>query len=107
MVPLVSFARLYALRHGAHASSTLERLGLLKERGLLTPTTHNELCDAFSCLLGLRLRHQAARAAEGHSPDNLVNPKSLSRLELARLREALGQIQLMQERVKLEWGRKE
>lgn len=107
MVPLVSFARLYALHHGAHASSTLERLGLLKERGLLTPMGHRELCDAFACLLGLRLRHQAARLAEGHAPDNLINPKSLSRLELAQLREALGQIQIVQERVKLEWARRE
>ncbi len=107
LVPLVAFARLLALRHGAVASSTLERLGLLKELGVLTPMGHDELVDAFSCLMGLRLRHQASRLADGHAPDNLVDPKGLSRLELARLREALGQIQIVQERVKLEWMRKE
>lgn len=107
LVPLVGFARLYALHHGAHASSTLERLGLLKERGLLSPMGHDELLEAFSCLMGLRLRHQAAQLSRGQPPDNLINPKTLSRLELARLREALGQIQIVQERVRLEWLRKE
>lgn len=103
LVPLVGFARLHALRHGVEVSGTLERLDLLRDLGVLTHMGHRELTDAFNFLMALRLRHQATQLADGHSPHNHINPKSLSRVDLAQLREALGQIQLVQERVRLEW----
>jgi CBS domain-containing protein len=46
IIPLVNFARMYAL-HGFAETNTLERLRRLRDQGLLLPSSHDELAQAY------------------------------------------------------------
>jgi CBS domain-containing protein len=50
LIPLVSFARLYALRNGIAATNTQARLDALRASGVLKPQLHMDLTEAFGFL---------------------------------------------------------
>ncbi|MGG1662444.1 DUF294 nucleotidyltransferase-like domain-containing protein [Brevibacillus sp. NRS-1366] len=54
-LPIVNCVRHFALAHGIFASSTLERLALLRERGIWSRSFCDEIEDHFRELLGVRL----------------------------------------------------
>ncbi len=103
MMPLVNFARLYALRHEVERTSTLDRLDRLHESGVLSASSHAEFGATYSFLMGLRLRHQARLAARGLAPDNHVNPKDLNDLEEAMVKKALAQASLALKKISFEF----
>ncbi|MFC3533664.1 putative nucleotidyltransferase substrate binding domain-containing protein [Vogesella facilis] len=87
--PIVHGIRALALRHGIGACNTFERLQLLAERGLLERELANDVGEALSFLLGLRLSHGLAELADGRSASNLIHPERLSTLERDLLKDAL------------------
>jgi len=93
MAPLVGFARLYALKNGVRAGGTCERLGELRERGLLDGRLVEEALQAYELLARLRL--QAQLAGRG----SLVDPAALPHAEQTLLREALALNGLLQKRI--------
>jgi CBS domain-containing protein len=93
MAPIVSFARLYALKHGARASGTRERLEELRDRGLLDGGLVGETLQAYD--LFSRLRLQAQLGGSG----NLVDCPALPHAEQTLLRESLGLLSLLQKRI--------
>ncbi|HSW51395.1 MAG TPA: DUF294 nucleotidyltransferase-like domain-containing protein, partial [Bryobacteraceae bacterium] len=50
IIPLVNFARMYALRDDHAETSTLERLRRLRDEGALLPSSHDELVQAYAAL---------------------------------------------------------
>ncbi|GED67816.1 hypothetical protein BRE01_15180 [Brevibacillus reuszeri] len=54
-LPIVNCVRHFALSHGIFASTTLERIAALRERGLWSRSFCDEVEDHFRQLLGLRL----------------------------------------------------
>ena len=56
MMPMVSFARLYALRHQINQTHTLERIEALSERDVILPSSRDEIIAAYDFLMQLRLR---------------------------------------------------
>jgi len=105
LAPIVNFARLYSLHQNVEATNTIERLSLLKEKGILTSAGHREITDSYKCLMKLRLKHQTAQLEENRPLDNQVNLKTLTQLDLLRLKEALTQIQVCQARVRMDFVR--
>lgn len=103
MMPIVNFARLYALRHAVDRTHTLERLRLLRESGVLSASSHAEIAAAYECLMALRLRHQAAVAVRGGTPDNAVNPKELNEFDEAMVRKSLGQVSLILKKISFDF----
>jgi predicted metal-dependent phosphoesterase TrpH len=103
MLPIVSFARLYALRHGIAATSTFERLAALAEGGLLARSTCEDVVFAAEHLLRLRLEHQAALAADGLPLDNAIDHRHLSHMQMLLLREAFSQIDVLQQKISSEF----
>ncbi len=93
MAPIVSFARLYALRHGVPATNTLDRLDGLMERGALNAQAHEETARAYTLFMELRLRGGAGR--EGR----LLDPASLREGEEALLKEAVARLALLHKRI--------
>jgi PAS domain S-box-containing protein len=91
-LPLVNFARLYALKHAVDRTHTLERLEALHAQGVLTSSSRREITAAYETLVGVRLRHHAAAVARGVPPDNNVDPRDLAETEEAAVRKALGQV---------------
>ena len=99
MMPIVNFARLYALRHDVPQTNTLDRLAALTASGFLPESSHTEIATAYEFLMLLRLRQQAAAIAAGTAPDNLVDPSALSHIERAILKESFTEIEAIQKRI--------
>lgn len=105
LVPIVNFARVYALRHGVAAVGTLERIEALTAAGVLQVTSAAELRVAFEALSAWRLRHQTAQLARGEPPDNHVNPHELTEIEQTTLRKVFDQITVFQSKLRLDFAR--
>ncbi len=99
MMPVVAFARLYALRHGIDRTHTLERLDALVESKALPPASRDELLAAYDFLTRLRLRSQAQALHAGQPATNVVTLRSLGYSDRALLRQALAQIKALQRRI--------
>lgn len=98
-LPVVAFARLYALRHGVTQTGTLERLDALVEAGALTPASRDEAAATFNLLTRLRLQQQARCLHFGQAPDNIIHLRRLMFSERALLRQAFGHIRILQRRI--------
>jgi predicted metal-dependent phosphoesterase TrpH/PAS domain-containing protein len=98
-MPIVSFARVYALKENLQLTATQDRLSALSDRGLLLPSQHHDIATAFDTLLRLRLRHQTTTIQQGGEPNNLIDPASLGHLDEAVLNECFKEIDRLQERI--------
>ena len=105
VVPIVNFARIYALNHGVAATGTIERLRALRELGVLAQTTHDELVQDYHELMRIRLKHQAAQLAAGQPPDNHISPKRLTQLERMIIKRIFAHIAMLQERLTTDFAR--
>jgi len=100
MIPIVDFARIYALNNKIHATNTLARLQELKNRNILTKQNHLEMEQAYTYLMQIRLRIQArALSQKDKDPDNYVRPKNLSYIEQKLLKEIFAQTKNFQSRL--------
>jgi PAS domain S-box-containing protein len=99
MMPIVNFARLYALRHEIDETHTLDRLDALAGQDVLLPSSREEITAAYDFLMRLRLRHQSAAIAAGQQPDNLVNHRKLRHMEEILLKQAFAQIDAVQKKI--------
>lgn len=105
LVPIVNFARVYALHHAIPAVGTPDRIAHLSKAGVLQPASAAELTTAFEMLSMWRLRHQAVQLASGQHPDNHVNPSELTEIEQAALRKIFEQIVVFQSKLRLDFTR--
>ncbi len=80
---------LLALQAGISGGSTWEKMGLLRDKGVLTEESHKILQRSFSDLGRLRLLHQIHALRADRQPGNHIDPMRLSLQEQDRLREAL------------------
>ncbi|MHB9134130.1 MAG: DUF294 nucleotidyltransferase-like domain-containing protein [Armatimonadota bacterium] len=99
LMPIVSFARLYALRQGVEATNTLDRLKVLVEVDVLPESSAQAITDAYEFLLRLRLQHQAEAMVSGQSPDNAISYRRLGQVEQTLLNQAFAEITAIQKRI--------
>jgi CBS domain-containing protein len=100
MLPIVDFARIYALKNKIKVANTMGRLDVLREHKILTDLNHQEMVQAYSYLMQIRLRNQAeAISKRSKSPDNFVYPKKLSSIEQQLLKEIFSQTKNFQIRL--------
>ncbi len=85
-MPVVNFARLYALRHRIDSTNTLDRLGELHERGVLSRESFDEIVPDYEHLMRLRLRRQVAAVLENRKPNNLISPEEWTSAEETKLK---------------------
>jgi CBS domain-containing protein len=98
VAPIVHLARCYGIEARASGRGTLERLEAAVHAGLADPAVIEAVCDAFRFVLGLRLRLQLRRIAEGRHPDDGGHAAMFSAVERGHLKGALRAIRLFQER---------
>ncbi len=103
LMPIVNFARLYALRHDLAQTHTLERLTALAELGALPAASRDETAAAYGLLVRLRLRHQSDALQSGGEPDNIINARGLNQVEGTQLNQAFTQIEALQKRISQEF----
>lgn len=99
MMPMVSFARLYALRHLVQPTHTLERIESLIEQEILGSSVQDDITASYDLLMQLRLQTQAEAILSGQSPTNLIRPESLSDAEKVLLNQSFAQIAAVQKRI--------
>lgn len=99
MMPMVSFARLYALRHGINQTHTLERIEALSERGLILPSSRDEIVASYDFLMQLRLQTQIAAIQTERQPQNIIHPDRLGYIQQELLKQAFAQIAAVQKKV--------
>jgi CBS domain-containing protein len=87
LTPLTNIVRLYSLESNIAETATAERLAVLQTVHPLAKTTGQDLAHAFEFISLLRIRHQHEQIALGLEPDNFIDPRRLSSLELHRLKE--------------------
>jgi PAS domain S-box-containing protein len=103
IVPIVNFARIYALRHGVSDTNTLDRLDQLLRLGVLTKGGQSELAEGYNALMQLRLKHQVELLAVDREPDNHINPRELTAITQSLLKEIFAQIGVFQSKISLDF----
>lgn len=100
MVPIVDFARIYALKHDINATNTIQRLDALHELKILTDLNHQEIVQSYCFLMQMRLKIQADAVSSGSKqPDNIVFPKKITSIERQLLKEIFSQTKSFQTRL--------
>ncbi len=99
MMPMVSFARLYALRHQVNQTHTLERIEALTQRGHILPSSRDEIVAAYDFLMQLRLQNQITALQAGRAATNLIHPGKLGYIQQELLKQAFAQIAAVQKKV--------
>ncbi len=104
LMPIVDFARIYALKHGIDETNTLDRLQQLSVMGALSWEEYNELEQSYCFMMQLRfVRQITAVLDENQKPDNYINPKKLSRIEQTMLREIFKRIEKYQSKLEIDF----
>ncbi len=86
LMPVVNFARLYALRHRIDSTNTLDRLSELRGRGVISRESYDEMVPDYEMLMRIRLRRQALALEENREPSNLISADELTSAEETRLK---------------------
>ena len=89
VAPLVELGRLVAALSGSPQVATLRRLEDGHASGLLSTRDADDLTSALLLLTTVRLDHQCAQLADGHAPDDHLEPQELANLTRRHLRDAL------------------
>ncbi|MCC6443816.1 MAG: cache domain-containing protein [Armatimonadetes bacterium] len=103
LMPIVSFARLYALRHGLEETHTLDRLEALTRAGALPEASCQEIIAAYDFLIRLRLQRQSALLHANQPPDNSIGLRSLGQLDETLLTQSFAQISAVQKRISFDF----
>lgn len=104
MIPIVDFARIYALHNKVEETNTLERLAYLRRKEVLTQKEYEEIEKAYSFMLQLRfVRQITAIVDEKSKPDNYINPKDLTRIEQKMLKEIFLRVGNFQSKLDVEF----
>jgi PAS domain S-box-containing protein len=101
---IVSFARLYALKHEVRETNTVDRLDRLYELGVTSTKQHREIVQAYDFLMRLRLAHQARAMTQDAPPDNDIDPGELTLIEQKMFKQILAQIVGMQAKIGHDFG---
>jgi PAS domain S-box-containing protein len=99
MMPMVSFARLYALYNQVNQTHTLERFETLAEKNLILPSSHAEIVASYDFLMQLRLQNQIAAIQVGRPPHNIIHPGRLGYIQQELLKQAFAQIAAVQKKI--------
>jgi len=105
IIPLVNFARIYALQHGFAETNTLDRLRRLRDQNQLVPSSHDELAQAYTVLMLMRLTHQAAQWNRGEAPDNFIDLQELTQLDRSVLKKVFADLTVFQARLETDFAR--
>ncbi len=104
MMPIVDFARIYALKNGVEAANTLERLHQLFSKQAISRQELEEMEKAYSFLMQLRFVRQVTAVLDQKVPaDNFINPKRLTRIEQTMLKEIFKRIEKFQAKMNFDF----
>jgi PAS domain S-box-containing protein len=92
LMPVVSFARVYALKHKVNETNTTARLKGITGNEKINNPFIREIINAYEYLMFLRYRYQTASILSKVNPDNLLPVAELTNIEKATVKAALLEI---------------
>ena len=104
ILPIVNFARLYALHSGIDETNTLDRLNILFEKSILNRADYREIVVSYNYLMQMRFQHQAIAIAENIPPDNYIDPKQITSIEKSTLKHTFSQIAAIQKKISFDFA---
>ncbi len=102
-LPLVENIRILSLRERITATSTLVRLAMLRDQGILGTNEYDYLSGAFHTVCHLLLRQQIADFNAGRTVSNYVHPRTLSMRETDMLKDSMEAIDRLRKRIRAEF----
>ncbi len=103
MIPIVDFARIYAIQQHFTETNTLERLQRIYEKDLLTKNSYENAVQAYHLMMQIRFKHQAMLINNNEQPDNYINPKSLTNIEHIMLKKTFSLINDFQSKLRFDY----
>jgi CBS domain-containing protein len=103
LLPIVAFARVYAVRHRIIQTHTLERIDALADRELLQSSSREEIAAVYDFLMQLRLQSQLAEIRAGRPPTSSVQLAKLGHTQRELLKQAFAQIAAVQKKIGYEF----
>ncbi len=92
LMPVVSFARVYALKYKVNDTNTSRRLKGIAGSGKINKPFIQEIINAYEYLMFLRFRYQTASLLSKDNPDNQLPLDKLTNIEKATVKAALQEI---------------
>ena len=103
VVPIIMFARIYALQNHIHSTNTLDRLHTLKEKHIVNEATIDEIIYAYNFLMKLRFKNQVDLLEMNAGVSNALNTKKMKEIELYLLKKVLSLIPDYQNKLKIDF----
>jgi CBS domain-containing protein len=103
LMPIVTFARVYAARYRLGQTHTLERITALADAGLLPSSDRDELAAVYDFLVRLRLSAQWESIRAGRPPTSRISWAELGHGQREHLRQAFNQIAAVQKQIGYEF----
>ena len=97
---LLNFARIYSLQYNIAETNTLLRMKKLYDIGAIEENSYKETVEVYNYLMQTRLKHQIGMMDRNLPPDNFINPKRLTDIELTMLKRALSHLSDIQTKIK-------
>ena len=86
--PLADLIRVHALAVGSRACNSFERLKDIIDAGILPKGRGEDIRDAMEFISMVRIRHQSLDLELERTPDNNIDPETLSEFERRNLKDA-------------------
>ncbi|WP_161888036.1 DUF294 nucleotidyltransferase-like domain-containing protein [Pontibacter russatus] len=104
MTPIVDLVRVHALQNRIFKTNTGERLEALMAQGVFTETEYQELMQSYYYLMSMRLKKQAVQIINDKAqPENLIDIRSLTKIEQVTLKEIFKTIANFQTNIKVKF----
>ncbi|MFQ3549633.1 MAG: DUF294 nucleotidyltransferase-like domain-containing protein, partial [Armatimonadota bacterium] len=103
VMPIVNFARLYALNKEIEDTNTLERIYSLAALGVIRESSSQDIAMAYDFLIKLRLQNQAESLSSNSPIDNTISYRKLAQLEQTLLNQSFAQITAIQKRISYDY----
>ena len=100
LVPIIMFARTYALQNDIRCSNTIDRLTALKEQRLVSEATIDDIVYSYNFLMKLRFRNQVFLSEKNLPLTNQLHYKTLPEQEIYLLKKVLSSIRDYQNKIK-------
>jgi CBS domain-containing protein len=103
MMPIVTFARLYSLRHHVGRTHTVERIESLSEKGEILPSSRDEIIASYDFLMQMRLQSQLAVIKRRLPLSNVVRVNQLGYMQKEQLKQSFAQISAIQKKIEYDF----
>jgi CBS domain-containing protein len=104
LLPIEALARWSGLAAGVTAASTPARLDAAEAAGTLAADDAANLREAFELVCALRMEHQVEQLRAGREPDDLIAPRTLTRLTRSALKDAFRAVARVQRGIAVQLG---